>query len=105
MDFENREDFLEVVHDFELLDDRVAELKNNFFEQQLPQVFVGTHSPITKSRHLSVIADSYDVNGEKFLLLAIGPIRMDYKKPLKVFKAIKDKNKLKNDPVRNSGRP
>lgn len=91
IDFENREEFLEVVRDFEALDYSIESLMNRLAHAVLPSVFIGSESPITKSRHLSVIADIYEVDGREVMIAAVGPTRMDYAKPLRLFKAMRKK--------------
>jgi transcriptional regulator of heat shock response len=47
-------------------------------------------SPITSSRNLSVILDSYDIDGDKILIAIVGPKRMDYDKNLQLFKLLRE---------------
>ena len=50
-----------------------------------PRVFVGK-SPITRSPHLSVIADAFTTDwGGTFVVAAVGPKRMDYEENLRFF--------------------
>jgi len=91
IDFESRSDFLEVVRDFEGLDEKLSRIYASLPSKSQPLVFVGQNSPITKSKHLIVIADRYEMDGEPFYLIAIGPKRMDYRKTLKLFKGLKGK--------------
>ena len=77
----------EIVRDFEKIDERLgklADLKEDFLD-----VFIGKESPVTRSDELSVIAGDYFLNGERMFLLAIGPKRMDYEKPVKIFRGLK----------------
>ena len=53
------------------------------------QVFIGKKSPITRSEALSVIVGDYEVDGERVLLCAIGPKRMNYEKSARIFKGLK----------------
>lgn len=94
LEFEIKSDFLEVVEDFEFLPKRLSG-PACFWQhyQNWPQVFIG-RSPITSCPQLSLIADEFEKKGEIFLLLAIGPKRMDYQKSLKTLKVLK--NSLKN---------
>lgn len=87
----NREDFCQVAKDFEMLDERMEKLPQIIENQETPQIYIGKKSPITQSEHLSVIIDSYDINGNKFYLALIGPKRMDYEKNIKYLKKIKSK--------------
>ncbi|PIV12983.1 hypothetical protein COY65_00640 [Candidatus Jorgensenbacteria bacterium CG_4_10_14_0_8_um_filter_39_13] len=94
LEFEMKSDFLEVVEDFEFLPKRLSG-PACFWQhyQNWPQVFIG-RSPVTSCPQLSLIADEFEKKGKIFLLLAIGPKRMDYQKSLKTLKVLK--NSLKN---------
>lgn len=87
LDLENKKEFQEIVEDFEMLDERLHQWGSKVF--QSPQVFIGKKSPITKSQNLSVIMDSYEVGGNKFLIAMIGPKRMEYGKNLNLFKLLR----------------
>jgi transcriptional regulator of heat shock response len=87
----NREDFCEIAKDFEMLDEKLEKLPQVIKKTDSPQIFIGKKSPITQSEHLSVIIDSYDINGNKFYLALIGPKRMDYKKNIGYLKKLKNK--------------
>jgi len=96
MDFTNREDFCEVAQDLERLEKNIDSLFAGLVASDLPKVFIGSESPVTKSRHLSIIADRYDDgSGKSILVVAVGPTRMDYAKPMKLMKAMKQKPKNK----------
>ena len=84
--FDNKQDILEVVRDFEMLDERVRSFKN-LVTVNAPQVFIGK-SPITKSKNLSVIADKVIDGKEEFLVMVIGPKRMNYEKVIKLFRSL-----------------
>ncbi len=79
----------EIVKDFELLDERMSDLLNFVKKDSQPRVFIGK-SPITKSRELSVIADRYKINGDEFVLAAVGPKRMDYERNIGFFMKLKE---------------
>ena len=81
-------DVQEIVSDFEKLDDRISELLNFVPKGKKPKVFVGK-SPITKSPHLSVIADRFSSDDGEYVVAAIGPKRMDYENNIKFFIAMK----------------
>lgn len=93
LDINRREEFLGIISDFERLNERVEKFAGSMKSSQTPQVYIGHKSPITRSPHLSVVVDSYKIDGEPLMLIAVGPKRMDYKKPLKIFKAIRNKIK------------
>ncbi len=78
----------EVIRDFEEIDERFGALTALLGENMI-NVFVGKRSPITKSKHLSVVAAEYGEGGGRVVLAAIGPKRMDYQKSIGVFKGLK----------------
>ncbi|HEY4499893.1 MAG TPA: DeoR family transcriptional regulator [Candidatus Paceibacterota bacterium] len=88
LDMDTKQEFQEIVHDFEMLDTRMDALRSRVFGKALPapQVFIGKQSPITHSENLSVILDSYEIGGEKVVIALIGPKRMDYPKNMKLLK-------------------
>lgn len=91
LDLEDREDFQEIVCDFEMIDRRLENSGGRFFEVfSDPQIFIGRKSPITKSENLSVIIDNYDIDNQKILVAVIGPKRMNYNKNLRLFKLLRD---------------
>lgn len=89
LDTEARQDLNEIIRDFESLDQRLESFKKKFLQTfSSPQVYIGKKSPITQSGNLSVILDSYTVDGEKVIIAVIGPKRMDYDKNLKLLKGL-----------------
>jgi len=82
-------ELFQIVKDFEMLDERMSNLMNFISQNSSPRVFIGK-SPITRSPELSVIADRFEMNGEPFVLAAIGPKRMDYEKNLRFFKQLRE---------------
>ena len=87
LDLDTKNDLHEIVRDFEMLDRRLEEIRNRIFRSlPSPQVFLGKKSPITSSENLSVILDSYSIDGQRIVIAVIGPKRMDYSKSLKLFK-------------------
>ena len=92
IDSGNKKDLQEIVEDFDMLDKRLKEFAQNFIRSLAePKVFIGKKSPITKSKNLSVIMDSFKVGDYKILIAAVGPKRMDYNKNLNLFKALHNK--------------
>jgi transcriptional regulator of heat shock response len=81
------DELFEIVGDFESMDQKLGGLSGHMKGE--PAVFIG-QSPITKSAHLSVIADKYDVDGKEVILVAIGPRRMDYERNILFFKQLRD---------------
>ncbi len=89
LDTDARQDLNEIIRDFESLDERMCEFQKKFLQTfSSPQVFIGKKSPITHSDNLSVILDSYEVDGKKVIIAVIGPKRMDYDKHLKLLKGL-----------------
>jgi transcriptional regulator of heat shock response len=91
LDLETKEEFNEIIRDFEMLDERLRKMREKLFgDFPLPRVFIGRQSPITRSENLSVIVDNYDVGGEQVLIAIIGPKRMDYGRNLKIFGSLRN---------------
>ena len=85
LDVETKDEMREVINDFEMLDSRLAEIGNELCQAlESPRVFIGKKSPITQSENLSVIVDSFDVNGQRILVAIVGPKRMEYERYLKL---------------------
>ena len=77
-----KEDFLKVVEDFESITKRLEEDREWWESSSTwPQIFIG-HSPVTKSKHVSVIAERLSLPQGDFLLFLVGPNRMDYERSL-----------------------
>lgn len=77
-----KEDFLKVVEDFESITKRLEEDREWWESASTwPQVFIG-HSPVTKSKHISVIAERLNLPQGDFLLFLVGPNRMDYERSI-----------------------
>lgn len=90
---ENRDDILEVLRDFEMLEKRIDAMIEEVAADghggyTTPKVFIGK-SPVTRSRHLSVIADMFEGKDGAFLLMVIGPTRMNYEEILRKFRELK----------------
>lgn len=86
LDMLTQREVFEITRDFDLLDERMDRLLNHL-TGDLPSVFIG-RSPITTSRHLSVIANIYQKGGDEIVLVAIGPKRMNYRKVIHLFKSL-----------------
>lgn len=91
LEFEGRRELMDVIRDFDLLPGRLGE-KRAWWEREenWPQVFVGA-SPVTRSPSLSVVAAKMTAGRRPFLLLAIGPTRMDYEKSLGLFRSLMER--------------
>ncbi len=88
LDTVTKKDLVEVVRDFEKLPERILENKSWWEkEKDWPRVFVG-QSPVTRSPHISVFATYFNRGPEDFLMITIGPKRMDYTKPIRFLKSL-----------------
>jgi transcriptional regulator of heat shock response len=84
-----KRELLDVVQDFESLPERLSCSHEWCADDGCwPKVFIGT-SPVTRSEHLSVVAGRLTTDDGEFVLMAIGPKRMDYKKSVSTFRRIK----------------
>lgn len=88
LEWATRDEVRSVIRDFTEIDGKLNQISKKIKDS--PQVFVGRKSPVTRSRNLSVVAGSYSLDGNRVMLLAIGPKRMDYKKTLKIFKNLNE---------------
>jgi transcriptional regulator of heat shock response len=95
LEISERDDFCQVAKDFEMLDEKLEKLPSIIDDSSMPKIFIGKKSPVTESKFLSVIIDSYNIDNNKFYLVAIGPKRMDYEKNIKYFRKIKESIKKK----------
>jgi len=83
-----KNEIMTIIKDFESLKERLQEQTNWLKgEDEWLKVFIG-QSPITRSDELSLIAEKLSFKNQKVLLMAIGPKRMDYRKSLRLFKAM-----------------
>lgn len=88
LDWQSREEVKAVVRDFEELDERMNRSLEDMHRDFL-DIFIGRKSPFTRSDFLSVVAGDYEVDGERVMLCAIGPKRMNYEQATKIFKGLK----------------
>ncbi len=88
LDVDDKEELVDVVEDFEMLP---AKIKSGFWndEETWPKVFIGKN-PFVRSREVSVVANCLKIGDEHFLILAIGPKRMNYAKPLSLFETLNE---------------
>lgn len=90
LDMQMKEDIIRVIEDFESFPERLEEVYSLWEEESFwPKVFIGP-SPITKSKHLSVIAGKFSSKDGPLFLFAVGPTRMDYTKPINIFKSLRE---------------
>ncbi|MBU4347975.1 hypothetical protein KJ671_00520 [Patescibacteria group bacterium] len=95
LEINERDDFCQIAKDFEMLDEKLEKLPKIINNSNFPKIFIGKKSPVTESKFLSVIIDSYNIDNNKFYLVAIGPKRMDYEKNIKYLRKIKESIKNK----------
>lgn len=89
LDSEEKRTLLDVVKDFEELPKR---LRTEQFWQSSDswlQIFIG-ESPITRSKHLSVIAGNIGADDNAFVVMMVGPKRMDYRRSIRLLRALRD---------------
>ena len=90
IDADRKRDFTTIIEDFEQLPSRLMQNPSWWQNRRTwPQVFVGP-SPITQSRHLAVVAEKVAAGEREVLIMAIGPRRMDYRKPIDLFRCIEE---------------
>ncbi len=94
IDWGPRDDMMQIIRDFESIEHRLLSLREKLFDDDFLNVFIGRKSPVTQSNELAVMAGGYDVGGQRIVLFAIGPKRMDYEKAAAIFKGLK--NRLSN---------
>jgi transcriptional regulator of heat shock response len=83
-----KEDFLKVVEDFEFITKRIEEDREWWERAETwPQIFIG-HSPVTKSKHISVIAERLELPQGDFLFFLVGPNRMDYERSIHMIRLL-----------------
>lgn len=84
--------FQDIASDFEALDGRIYEAIHNFksIKRNGPEIMIGEKSPFMKNKHLTTVFDLLTVKDDEFLLIAIGPKRMDYEKNYKTFLGIRN---------------
>ncbi len=96
LDWSSREEIKALIRDFEELDARMDRVWRELTGGSL-KVFVGKKSPITRSGFLSVVAGEYDTGGQRIIVCAIGPKRMDYAKTAELMKGLGEKAKNKKE--------
>ncbi len=93
IEFGGQNEFVELVRDIERLERVGPTLYNEQKNEDYPQVFIGKLSPVTESPHIAIIVNEYMIDGSNIVIMAVGPKRMDYEKPLRAFQAIGKKYK------------
>jgi heat-inducible transcriptional repressor len=86
LETEEKEVLLEVVDDIESIENRLRRIE---IKERGPRVFIG-EGPFTKSDHLALIVNKFKVERKPFLLLAVGPKRMDYRRSLRFFRVLEN---------------
>ncbi len=92
LDWGPRESMMQIIRDFEEIDRRFDSIRREFAKQDFLDIFIGKKSPVTKSDELAVMAGDYEIGGERVMLFAIGPKRMDYEKAAALLKGLKNIN-------------
>lgn len=85
IEWESPKDLGDVIRDFEYLDNRLKNIRNNITD--LLKVFVGK-SPITKSPKLSVVVGYCKTRNGRVIIGAVGSKRMDYERTIKIFRGL-----------------
>ena len=78
-----------IARDFESIDDRLGSMAKGLMRHEGLEVRIGEKNPFMRSEHLSTVFDTFDLRGDKWLLIAIGPKRMDYENNLKAFSRLR----------------
>lgn len=91
LEWDSRDDLKTILRDFDELDAR-SEAFVRTTDSDFLKIFIG-RSPLTRSNWLSVVMGDYEIDGERILLCAIGPKRMDYEKAVALFKGLKEHHK------------
>lgn len=89
LEWDSKESVMDIVRDYETIEDRVESALQRFGSDDFLEVFIGDKSPLTKSNALAVFAGDYDVGDNHMYLFAIGPKRMDYERITSLFKGLK----------------
>jgi transcriptional regulator of heat shock response len=90
IDWGPRDEMMQIIRDFESIEQRLGALRERLFAENFLDVFIGKKSPVTQSNELAVMAGDYDVGGQRVILFAIGPKRMDYEKAAAIFRKLKN---------------
>jgi transcriptional regulator of heat shock response len=86
MDWENRRELAAILRDIESIDQRIAALKSKLRND--PQLFIGKRNPVATNSALAAVAAQYSLRGHPFVVIAVGPKRMDYDRAAEVFAAV-----------------
>jgi len=78
-----------IARDFESIDDRLYGMAKGLMKHEGLEVHIGEKNPFMSSEHLSTVFDTFDIDGDKWLLIAIGPKRMNYENNLKAFSRLR----------------
>jgi transcriptional regulator of heat shock response len=79
------EEIVQIAGDLDRIPERIEEHRTWWeSEEEWPQVFIG-RSPLTTSRHLSVVVGKIQKPNQNYLVIAVGPKRMNYEKSIDVF--------------------
>ncbi len=82
------EDIISAIEECERLAEAISS-QNLFEADEDLRIFIG-RSPVLRSDNLSLIASRVETERGEWSLFLIGPKRMDYQKPIKIFKQLKN---------------
>ncbi|MEM3393909.1 MAG: hypothetical protein QXY79_02575 [Candidatus Methanomethylicia archaeon] len=90
LDWHTKDEIKEIIKDSEGLEDKIINNENILKEENFIKIFIGKKNPLTKNKSLSIIMSDYDLDGERILILTMGPKRMNYKKAFCILKGLKN---------------
>ncbi len=85
VEIEDKLELGRIIRDFEMLPWRLSETRGKADFWDRPQIYIG-RNPFTRSSYLSVISEKFGSQGDEFILLTVGPRRMDYRKLLCLYR-------------------
>ncbi|MGB9609024.1 MAG: hypothetical protein ACPL3E_01465 [Minisyncoccia bacterium] len=89
-DWQAKEEIKELISDFEDLEEKIIDKKEIINEKNFIKIFIGRKNPLTRNKSLAAILSDYNLGGERILILALGPKRMNYQKAYCIFKGLKN---------------
>jgi len=87
LEWRTKDELAGIIKDCEEVDKKINQLAGRISRGE-PQVFIGKKNPVIRSENVSVIVEAYNRNGDRVVLLTVGPKRMDYKKAIKIFRSL-----------------
>lgn len=89
VEIEDKLELNRIIRDFEMLPRRLSETAKKFKSQDKPQIYIG-RNPFTRSSYLSVMSEKFICKGDEFIILTVGPRRMDYRKLLCLYRLFEE---------------